>query len=45
MVDDIETVRIALGLGRMSLLGHSCGGVLAQAYALKYPQSLSHLIL
>ena len=27
------------------MLGHSCGGVLAQAYALKYQQNLSHLIL
>lgn len=45
MVEDIETVRQALGLGRISLLGHSFGGVLAQAYAFKYQQHLSHLIL
>ncbi len=45
MVEDIEDVRVALGLGKISLLGHSCGGVLAQAYALKYQQHLSHLIL
>jgi proline iminopeptidase len=45
MVDDIEDVRVALNLGKISLLGHSCGGVLAQAYALKYQQHLSHLIL
>jgi proline iminopeptidase len=44
-VEDIEAVRVALGLGKISLLGHSCGGVLAQAYALKYQQHLSHLIL
>jgi proline iminopeptidase len=44
-VEDIETVRVALHLGKISLLGHSCGGVLAQAYALKYQQNLSHLIL
>jgi len=44
-VEDIEAVRVALGLGKISLLGHSCGGVLAQAYALKYQQNLSHLIL
>ena len=30
---------------RSILLGHSYGGVLAQAYALKYQQHLSHLIL
>jgi len=45
MVEDVEAVRQALGLGKMSLLGHSYGGVLAQAYALKYQQHLSHLIL
>jgi len=45
MVEDVEAVRIELNLGRISLLGHSCGGVLAQAYALKYQENLSHLIL
>jgi len=45
MVDDIEAVRAGLGLGKISLLGHSFGGVLAQAYALKYQKNLSHLIL
>ena len=45
MADDVEAVRVALHLGKMSLLGHSYGGVLAQAYALKYQQNLSHLIL
>jgi proline iminopeptidase len=45
MVEDVEAVRKALGLGKISLLGHSCGGVLAQAYALKYQKNLTHLIL
>ena len=45
MVEDVEDVRVALKLGKISLLGHSYGGVLAQAYALKYQQNLSHLIL
>jgi proline iminopeptidase len=45
MAGDVEAVRVALGLGKISLLGHSYGGVLAQAYALKYQQHLSHLIL
>src|SRR5208283_4464076 len=45
MVEDVEAVRVALGLGKISLLGHSVGGVLAQAYALKYQQNLTHLIL
>jgi len=45
MVEDVEAVRQALGLGKVSLLGHSYGGALAQAYALKYQRNLSHLIL
>lgn len=45
MVEDVEAVRQALNLGKISLLGHSYGGVLAQAYALKYQSNLSHLIL
>src|SRR5579859_535823 len=45
MVEDVEAVRQALHLGEMSLLGHSYGGVLAEAYALKYQKNLSHLIL
>lgn len=45
MVEDVEAVRVALGLGKINLLGHSYGGVLAQAYALKYQDHLSHLIL
>jgi proline iminopeptidase len=45
MVEDIEAVRQALGLGKISLLGHSFGGVLAQAYAFQYQTNLSHLIL
>jgi proline iminopeptidase len=45
MVEDVETVRQALGLAKISLLGHSYGGALAQAYALKYQANLTHLIL
>jgi proline iminopeptidase len=45
MVEDVEDVRVALNLGKISLLGHSYGGVLAEAYALKYQRNLSHLIL
>jgi len=45
MVEDVEAVRQGLHLGKISLLGHSYGGVLAQAYALKYQQNLTHLLL
>jgi proline iminopeptidase len=45
MVEDIEAMRLGLGLGKINLLGHSYGGALAQAYALKYQKNLNHLIL
>ena len=45
MAKDVEQVRQALHLGKIALLGHSYGGVLAEAYALKYSQNLTHLIL
>jgi proline iminopeptidase len=45
MVEDVEGVRQQLRLGELSLLGHSFGGALAQAYALKYQSHLTHLIL
>jgi proline iminopeptidase len=45
MVEDVEAVRTALHLGRINLLGHSFGGVLAEAYALKYQKNLDHLVL
>ena len=44
-VDEIEGLRQALGLGKINLYGHSCGGIVAQGYALKYPNSLKRLIL
>jgi proline iminopeptidase len=44
-VDDLEGLRKALGLGRINLLGHSYGGVVAQAYALRFPAFLQRLIL
>jgi len=45
MAEDVEAVRKALALGKISLLGHSYGGVVAQAYAFKYQGNLSHLVL
>jgi proline iminopeptidase len=45
MVQDVEGVRKALRLGRIALLGHSFGGILAQAYAIRHSGALSHLIL
>ena len=45
MIDDLEALRLHLGLDRIAFLGHSFGGILAMPYAIKYPHSVSHLIL
>jgi proline iminopeptidase len=42
---DAEALRQALGFEKWTVLGHSFGGNVALEYALRYPQSLSHLIL
>jgi proline iminopeptidase len=42
---DAEALRQALGFDRWAVLGHSFGGMVALEYALRYPQSLSHLLL
>src|SRR5918998_6731856 len=44
-VEETETVRRALDLGQVHLLGHSWGGWLAIEYALTYPDALKTLIL
>jgi len=44
-VDALEEWRIKRGLDKFTLLGHSLGGYLAVAYALKYPGHLNKLIL
>lgn len=44
-VDDLEALHKSLGFKRWSVLGHSYGGVVAQAYALQYPDSVAKLIL
>lgn len=42
---DAESLRQALGFDQWAVLGHSFGGNVALEYALRYPQSLSRLIL
>ncbi len=44
-VDDLEALRKALGFASIDLLGHSYGGMVAQACALRHPRSVSHLVL
>lgn len=44
-VEDLEGFRRALGLGKINVLGHSYGGMVALAYALRFPGSIGKLIL
>ena len=44
-VEDLEALRVAFGLEKISLMGHSWGAIIAIAYALKYQVHLAHLIL
>jgi proline iminopeptidase len=42
---DAEALRQTLGFEKWAVLGHSFGGNVALEYALRYPHSISHLIL
>src|SRR3546814_20958654 len=42
---DLEALRRKLKLNRIDLLGHSWGGIVSMAYALRYPQHVRHLVL
>jgi len=42
---DAEALRQRLGFDHWAVLGHSFGGHVALEYALRYPDSLSHLVL
>jgi len=42
---DADALRQALGFEKWAVLGHSFGGNVALEYALRYPNSLSHLLL
>ncbi len=44
-VEDLEGLRKAMGFQQINILGHSYGGLVAQAYAIKYPNNVKHLIL
>lgn len=45
LIDDLEELRIFLGLNEWYLIGHSFGGILAVNYAYKYPERTKGLIL
>jgi proline iminopeptidase len=42
---DIEALRNYLGLEKIAVFGQSYGGIVAQAYGIKYPDKLSFLML
>lgn len=44
-VEDMEALRLHLGLGPMVSIGTSYGGMVAMAHAARYPAAVSHLIL
>ena len=44
-VESLDRWRAANGIERMCLAGHSFGGYMAAAYAMKFPQRVSRLIL
>ncbi|KAL0251372.1 hypothetical protein GEMRC1_000585 [Eukaryota sp. GEM-RC1] len=45
LVEELEAVRIASGSEKIVVIGHSFGGILAQRYALKYPDNVVKVIL
>lgn len=45
LVDDVEALRVHLGLPRIDLLGHSAGANLATLYAARYPANVGRLAL
>ena len=44
-LDDIEAIRARTGVASWHVLGHSWGGLLAQAYVSAYPHRVSSLVL
>lgn len=44
-VEDLEGLRKAMAYKQINILGHSYGGLVAQAYAIKYSDNVKNLIL
>jgi proline iminopeptidase len=44
-IADVDALRDYLGLERIAVLGSSYGGMVAQGYAIRYPQRVSNLVL
>jgi len=44
-IKDMDELRIAFGIKKITLMAHSWGGILAMKYAVKYPDHIKSLIL
>lgn len=44
-ISDLEALRVAMKYDKINILGHSYGSIVAQLYALKYPEHTKHLII
>lgn len=44
-IEDVERMRKALGISKLTIAGHSMGGFLAMSYLEKYPSNLKKLLL
>ena len=44
-VEDLEGLRKALDLGKVNIIGHSWGGIIAGLFASKYPNSINRLVM
>lgn len=44
-IADLEALRKAMGFKQINVLGHSYGTLVAQGYAIQYPENVKHLIL
>lgn len=45
LAEDVEALRVHLGLGRFALLAHDAAAATAQMYAAAHPDRLTHLVL
>lgn len=45
LIKDLENIRKAFGFKKISLLGHSWGGMVSARYAIAHPESVNKLIL